>query len=108
MNREREMEEDPIGERSAGPQQRDVDRMPDDSVPGAQSPIEHDPAILAPGPKIAAGLPAVYQTLRFSLREMGPMRTLKTLLSINKKKGFDCQSCAWPSPRLHEKFDRTR
>ena len=29
---------------------------------------------------------------------MGPLRTLKTLLSVNKKKGFDCQSCAWPSP----------
>ena len=66
--------------------------------PGAQTPIEREPANLAPRPKTAAGLPAIYETLRFGLREMGPVRTIKTLLSINKKKGFDCQSCAWPSP----------
>jgi molybdopterin-dependent oxidoreductase alpha subunit len=41
--------------------------------------------------------------VRFGLREMGPMRALKTLLSVNKKKGFDCQSCAWPSPDEHRK-----
>ena len=77
---------------------KDVDRLPDASVPGAQPPIEQDPVNLAQRPKIAAGLPAVYQTVRFGLREMGPLRAIKTLLSINKKKGFDCQSCAWPSP----------
>ena len=47
---------------------------------------------------------AVYQTLRFGLREMGPLRTLKTLLAVNKKKGFDCQSCAWPSPDTNRKI----
>jgi molybdopterin-dependent oxidoreductase alpha subunit len=69
-----------------------------DPVPGAQPPIERDPAELTKQSKVAAGLPAIYQTVRFGLREMGPMRTLKTLLAVNKKKGFDCQSCAWPSP----------
>jgi len=49
-------------------------------------------------PTVAAGLPAIYQTVRFGLREMGPVRAFKTLLAVNKKKGFDCQSCAWPSP----------
>ena len=29
---------------------------------------------------------------------MGAARAFKTLLSVNKKKGFDCQSCAWPNP----------
>ena len=29
---------------------------------------------------------------------MGPVRGIKTWLEVNKKKGFDCQSCAWPSP----------
>jgi molybdopterin-dependent oxidoreductase alpha subunit len=69
-----------------------------DPVPGAQPPVERDPADVVPGSKVAAGLPAIYQTVRFGLREMGPMRTLKTLLAVNKKKGFVCQSCAWPSP----------
>ena len=40
----------------------------------------------------------MYQTTRFALREMGVVRGLKTLLNVNKKDGFDCQSCAWPSP----------
>ncbi|MFL6589685.1 MAG: FdhF/YdeP family oxidoreductase [Chthoniobacterales bacterium] len=47
---------------------------------------------------VAAGLPAMYQTTRFALREMGIGRSIKTLLNVNKKDGFDCQSCAWPSP----------
>ena len=34
---------------------------------------------------------------------MGPIRSIKTLLSINKKEGFDCQSCAWPSPDENRK-----
>src|SRR5260221_9282290 len=61
------------------------------------------PAKITKRPTVAAGLPAIYQTLRFGLREMGPVRTIKTLLSINKKKGFDCQSCAWPSPDENRK-----
>src|SRR4051812_39158559 len=69
-----------------------------DLIPGAQSPIESTPARTGSRSKVAAGLPAVYQTLRFSLREMGPIRAIRTLLSVNKKGGFDCQSCAWPSP----------
>ena len=40
----------------------------------------------------------MYQTTRFAVREMGIARGLKTLLNVNKKTGFDCQSCAWPSP----------
>lgn len=38
------------------------------------------------------------QTTRFAVREMGFARGFKTLLNANKKTGFDCQSCAWPSP----------
>lgn len=68
---------------------------------GAQPPIEKDPAKLGDPCEIAAGFPAIYETLRFGLREMGPVRSLRTLLSVNKKKGFDCQSCAWPSPDEH-------
>jgi molybdopterin-dependent oxidoreductase alpha subunit len=69
-----------------------------DPVLGAQPPIERNPADLAGPSKVAAGLPAIYQTARFGLREMGPIRALKAFLAVNKKKGFDCQSCAWPSP----------
>jgi len=85
------------------PPARDADRAQQDPTPGAQTPPEPVPATRAQRPSVAAGLPAVYQTLRFSLREMGPIRTIKTLLSLNKKKGFDCQSCAWPSPDENRK-----
>jgi molybdopterin-dependent oxidoreductase alpha subunit len=77
---------------------RDADQAQKNPTPGAQPPPEPDPAKRTEPPSIAAGIPAVYQTLRFGLREMGAFRTIKALLSINKKKGFDCQSCAWPSP----------
>ena len=33
-----------------------------------------------------------------SFGEMGVVRGTKMLLQINQKNGFDCQSCAWPSP----------
>ena len=29
---------------------------------------------------------------------MGVKRSLKTLLTVNQKDGFDCPSCAWPDP----------
>ncbi len=48
--------------------------------------------------RVAAGIPAVYQSARFTMREMGLARGIKTWLEVNKKGGFDCQSCAWPSP----------
>ena len=81
-----------------------ADRAQEDPLPGAQPPREDRATTITGRPRVAAGLPAIYQTLRFGLREMGPVRAFKTLLSVNKKKGFDCQSCAWPSPDEHRKI----
>ena len=44
----------------------------------------------------AVGLPAVINSLRISFDQMGPLRSAKTLLNVNQKKGFDCPGCAWP------------
>ena len=41
------------------------------------------------------------ESTKFTLRQMGPVRGIKTWLKVNKKDGFDCQSCAWPSPDQH-------
>src|SRR5712692_781768 len=68
-----------------------------------RDPVPKKAATIAKRPTVAAGLPAIYQTARFALREMGPVRSVKALLAVNKKKGFDCQSCAWPSPDEHRK-----
>jgi len=70
---------------------------PHPDTAGAQLPSETAAEIGEPS-SVAAGLPAMYETTRFALREMGIARGFKTLLNVNKKTGFDCQSCAWPSP----------
>ncbi len=71
------------------------------NVPGSEAPEETEGTKMGHAHRVAAGLPAVYQSARFTLREMGLMRGLKTWLEVNQKKGFDCQSCAWPSPDEH-------
>ncbi|PYJ12143.1 MAG: hypothetical protein DMF06_00575 [Verrucomicrobia bacterium] len=79
--------------------QADLDQV--HPTPGARQPVETDAASIAEPPKVAAGLPAVLETMRFAVGEMGLMRGVKALLKMNKKDGFDCQSCAWPSPDDH-------
>ena len=48
----------------------------------------------------AVGLPAVANALKISLEQMGPLRSIQTLLAVNQVDGFDCMGCAWPE---HEK-----
>ena len=64
----------------------------------AQPPIELEGTVLGKPSTSAAGLTAVKKSLSLTIREMGLARSAKGLLKINQKTGFDCQSCAWPSP----------
>ena len=48
--------------------------------------------------RVAAGMHALFESLKFTARETGFARGLRDWVKINKKDGFDCQSCAWPSP----------
>ena len=66
------------------------------SSSGAQ-PLE-DQAELREPDRTAAGLHALWESLKFTARETGFTRGIKDWLRVNKKDGFDCQSCAWPSP----------
>jgi molybdopterin-dependent oxidoreductase alpha subunit len=66
--------------------------------PAAQPPDDSGDVRIGKRSEVAAGLPAIWQTTRFTMREMGALRGLNQLLHLNQKKGFDCQSCAWPSP----------
>jgi formate dehydrogenase major subunit len=54
----------------------------------------------------AAGWPAVAAAARVALRQMGPVRSTKTLLRVNQAGGFDCPGCAWPesTDRSHAEF----
>jgi molybdopterin-dependent oxidoreductase alpha subunit len=64
----------------------------------SQNPVELSGTRIGRAYQEAAGIPAMLNVARYGLREMGPIRTARTLISINQEKGFDCQSCAWPSP----------
>jgi molybdopterin-dependent oxidoreductase alpha subunit len=73
----------------------------------AESPAELERGEVTRPPEVAAGIPAAINALKFSVREMGVRRSLKTLLSVNQKDGFDCPGCAWPEPdgeRAHAEF----
>ncbi|QDY76248.1 FdhF/YdeP family oxidoreductase [Streptomyces qinzhouensis] len=63
--------------------------------PPADDPAQDAPTIGPPG-RSAAGLPAVAHTVRVAHEQMGAARSLRTLLKVNQKDGFDCPGCAWP------------
>ncbi|MEY2520044.1 MAG: hypothetical protein QOF24_1803, partial [Verrucomicrobiota bacterium] len=63
-------------------------------TPGAQPPEEAEGPDLREPHRVAAGMPALTQSIKFTMRETGFTRGLGTWLKVNKKDGFDCQSCA--------------
>src|SRR5438132_1674549 len=69
-----------------------------DRTPGAQPPEEQAKAKLRAPDRVAAGMRALLESLKFTARETGFRRGIKGWLKVNKKDGFDCQSCAWPNP----------
>jgi molybdopterin-dependent oxidoreductase alpha subunit len=85
------------GVRTTGPHPNaDADNK--NPTPGAQPPQETTRTTLRAPHKVAAGMPALIQSLKYTLRETGFTRGIRTWLKVNKKDGFDCQSCAWPNP----------
>jgi molybdopterin-dependent oxidoreductase alpha subunit len=73
----------------------------------AQPPAELEGGEFVRPSEVAAGVPAILATMKYSFREMGVGRSLKTLLRVNQKDGFDCPGCAWPEPdgeRTHAEF----
>ena len=75
-----------------------VARMAEPAVPSAQSPVELAGPTLGAPSSAAAGLTAVRITTQIALGAPGAVRGAQLLLQVNQKDGFDCQSCAWPSP----------
>lgn len=86
------------------PPARDADREQSNPTSGAQPVFERQPVRIDQKPKVAAGLGAIYETARFAIRGMGLTRGARALLKMNQKSGFDCQSCAWPSPDEHRQI----
>ena len=53
----------------------------------------------------AAGIPAAVSSLNHGIRKMGLTKTVRTLLMVNQKEGFDCPGCAWPDPQHRTSFE---
>ncbi len=75
--------------------------------PSAQSPEEPSLVQIEPISKVAGGIPSIIATAKTAWNEMGVARSVRTLLKLNQKTGFDCPGCAWPEPdgeRSHAEF----
>src|SRR5882672_8201783 len=70
----------------------------------AQNPIDLGSLRIGRASEEAAGVPAIWNTLLYGIGEMGPVRSTQAFLKINQVLGFDCQSCAWPSPDKKRKI----
>ena len=55
--------------------------------------------------KTAAGIPAALSSLNHGIRKMGLTKTVRSLLMVNQKDGFDCPGCAWPDPEHRTSFE---
>ena len=53
----------------------------------------------------AAGIPAAVSSLNHGIRKMGLTKTVRSLLMVNQKDGFDCPGCAWPDPEHRTSFE---
>jgi len=85
------------GASTSGPHES-ADEANQAPTPGAQPAEEKGQAKLRAPDRVAAGMHALAESLKFTLRETGLVRGIGDWLKVNKKDGFDCQSCAWPSP----------
>ena len=46
----------------------------------------------------AAGMEAVFTSMKLVLAELPLGRGIRALRSLNQKDGYDCPGCAWPDP----------
>jgi molybdopterin-dependent oxidoreductase alpha subunit len=70
----------------------------------AQNPLDLGKLRVGSASAEAAGIPAIWNTMLYGIGEMGPIRSSEAFLKINHVTGFDCQSCAWPSPDKKRKI----
>src|SRR5246127_988064 len=70
----------------------------------AQNPTDLGDLRIGRASEEAAGIPAIWNTMLYGIGQMGPVRSTEAFLKINQVTGFDCQSCAWPSPDKKRKI----
>ena len=77
---------------------------PSGAAPEALSSIDPTGVVDAHAPKQwAAGLPAVVNSFRHGVEQMGLPRTARVFGRLNPTQGFDCPSCAWPDPEAGDR-----
>ncbi len=64
--------------------------------PAPKKDINEDELKVSEPEHAAAGLKAVMVSMERGFSEAGPSRTLRSMLRINQRGGFDCPGCAWP------------
>ncbi|CAN5405995.1 FdhF/YdeP family oxidoreductase [soil metagenome] len=69
----------------------------------AQPPEEFTGLELKAPQQKAGGIPAVLQSMKFAVREIGPVKGPRLLNRMNQVDGFDCPGCAWPDPEPGER-----
>jgi hypothetical protein len=70
----------------------------------AQNPTDFGELRVGRASEDAAGIPAIWNTMLYGIGDMGPVRAPEAFLKINHVTGYDCQSCAWPSPDKKRKL----
>src|ERR1700747_2038638 len=70
----------------------------------AQNPTDFGELRVGRASEEAAGIPAIWNTMLYGIGAMGPVRGPAEFLETNPATGFDCQSCAWPSPDKKRKI----
>jgi molybdopterin-dependent oxidoreductase alpha subunit len=74
----------------------------------ADKPDGDDDPRVGPPKSSAVGIPGIAHSVQYAMEEMGPKRSVQTLLRVNQVDGFDCPSCAWADPepghRKHAEF----
>jgi molybdopterin-dependent oxidoreductase alpha subunit len=70
----------------------------------AQNPTDMGKLRIGRASEEAAGIPAIWNTMVYGIGEAGPIRSTEAFVKINQVTGFDCQSCAWPSPDKKRKI----
>jgi molybdopterin-dependent oxidoreductase alpha subunit len=63
-----------------------------------ETPLEKQPARVKKQKRSAGGWPAVWTAILHMGRSWSPFKSIKGLLNVNQKKGYDCPGCAWPDP----------
>jgi len=51
--------------------------------------------------RVAAGIPAIVQTMKHVMGQDRVVKGTRLLLKVNQANGFDCPGCAWPDPDGH-------